>query len=1591
MSQEFVIDLKGSGLSDSGGARGNAGRSLLIARNFWCSRSKTLALRPDMVRADAQLPDVSEGHADRDVWAFGAAGNALGETCFLTSHGPADENGILAQTFETTCTVDASGLVTTSEPCVVATVAPGCWAKIGGRDWTEITDVYDAFRFRVANQPPPGQYPLILRQSYPKRQARVPASVGMVGNWAIVSSCDPVLAAGGHERFGPLISNLEPGASGSRPEVDVSGYRFLGIACVDEGKGRKNVAYALDESGRLLYSIGGLAFLEPDVSQSLGDGWQKITSHRHCLLLAKPGMVAVSGTGGRTFATVELPSRSSPRFVSASIAGSMVSAFVLTVRGELIKIEGNTSPYELTASFVFTGPTIVESPDGGPPRLVSGVVDDITPIGLDRFGNVYCKFGYVSWISEASAKPVSGYREVTVSEMEIGGRRVTSLMVPYFYGEAEWSWPMAKASLYIKENFETIARDWQAPIRQRLTSSVTETSPTGCVVYGNFSARVTESTPPITPPGARIALHGGDEVWLPDFVSVIDGGSWGLTKDGYFVAQDQVMPRFYAQPTGRSTDVNKYFVLFGNLPVPRHESFRQSVRRLPTAKKCTSVAVVYSPIRFVAFTTDDGKLYLGDGTEVAVPGGKRVNCVASFGWANILAVGEGGLIIRTLDGGQTWEEIDSGTTNDLLWCSTSSVVDTYFVCGKGGTLLAVESGVVNTINTGVSVDLLRVVPGQWTQELVVVGESNTALYFPNKSSPPINVAHPSPPSTQTKYCDADITDDLSSKCLVYGDGLVAKYDASSGTVTDVVIPFQRLGCVLGHKTALYTETGVLNLLLPYGTMYRSHWNMVSGCSAPAEGVTVSCGSGRMIVTPLGAALVVGSSVFPMSNVAVGGALGCGMAGPRGMILFRDVGLVATLDEGATWFAAPIQLSGQPVGCAAGDTYVVAFDSNGNGVALDASGFSAVAAPFGVKCVTAGEGIVWVFSPDGRAAWTNGPPYAWNEVQQCPGTVIAAASFGTRAAALVEPSGGQRTVVRFSDDLWEAKPVPFSERLVGGAGSVFAVNAAGDAVIDVYSDTAVRVVVPGAFDVVGSASGLVFLTDAGCAVVSRVAAQRAAGASPFRAISPSFGSNVFATVDGYLVLFGVVELSPAGREYHKRRIRWSVPLDPNDFEMPEYSGIAELPGGGDFIAAAPCGHSIIAFDTDGVCVLDATGDPTAPWSYRRIGDGVVTVSNPVSIGNQVLFVSVDGRLMVASPSGIGEANLDVDLKPLVRKATSAGHGVALSFIEEAGALFVGSFDSDEWYVLDIATFRATTWRFKQRPDCTKGYPSVFFSIPGRDWFAASFGAALDGSGLAIGAFYRHGVSSGRDVITNSVGWHGEIVTSEVEPAGAGVQISIHKMAAGGRFGGVAPVIAAGVIPPTADYKNPRYVIDGGVGGGFVVAAQGFTAPNGKPISNIVGYGDGVRTTFPTPVPAYRCVVFAGGVQVNAAMVGDYLIEIVPPPPDGAQIVCVWLSPPSLRVKAGDLLEDPDGDAVARILSITDAWSGTLAPGLEDGEAIHRPARQLGSGSWIGVGAARTLYRPKLRFLVVPDQGTEWAEIDWLAMVFGAPGGSRWVQQ
>jgi photosystem II stability/assembly factor-like uncharacterized protein len=91
-------------------------------------------------------------------------------------------------------------------------------------------------------------------------------------------------------------------------------------------------------------------------------------------------------------------------------------------------------------------------------------------------------------------------------------------------------------------------------------------------------------------------------------------------------------------------------------------------------------------------------------------------------------VGDSGKIYKTIDGGNSWSRLNSGTTNKLNNVFMRSVQEIWIVGNSGIILKSTNSGFEWwNINSGVSVDLNQVLFAKNSQIGIIVGKNGIAL------------------------------------------------------------------------------------------------------------------------------------------------------------------------------------------------------------------------------------------------------------------------------------------------------------------------------------------------------------------------------------------------------------------------------------------------------------------------------------------------------------------------------------------------------------------------------------------------------------------------------------------------------------------------------------------------------------------------------------------------------------------------------------------------------------------------------------------------------------------------------------------------
>lgn len=205
-----------------------------------------------------------------------------------------------------------------------------------------------------------------------------------------------------------------------------------------------------------------------------------------------------------------------------------------------------------------------------------------------------------------------------------------------------------------------------------------------------------------------------------------------------------------------------------------------------------------------------------------------------------------------------------------------------------------------------------------------------------------------------------------------------------------------------------------------------------------------------------------------------------------------------------------------------------------------------------------------------------------------------------------------------------------------------------------------------------------------------------GGGDFRPVSEMFWSPVWAVTGGHLVLFGVTEIEEGRLVYHRRRVRWSAPLAPFDFDTLEASGLADLyPDTGDFLAAASLPTGIIYADESGVGILEPTFEPEAPFSHRRIADIPKPITQLVAIGSSAFFVGADDFLWQVTAAGANRVR-KIAFERIFRKPRSE-IVPALFFVPKRGMFLTDLSGSERFAFISVPEGRISGIALTRTPE------------------------------------------------------------------------------------------------------------------------------------------------------------------------------------------------------------------------------------------------------------------------------------------------------
>ncbi len=320
-----------------------------------------------------------------------------------------------------------------------------------------------------------------------------------------------------------------------------------------------------------------------------------------------------------------------------------------------------------------------------------------------------------------------------------------------------------------------------------------------------------------------------------------------------------------------------------------------------------------------------------------------LNGIACPTTAVCFAAGAGGTIQNTSDGGSTWATQASNTTQDLNAVACVSATSCYAV-GAGGTIVATANGVGWSAQaSGTTANLLGVSCAS-SSLCVAVGAGGTILATTNGST------WTSETSNTTAQLNGVSCVHFSTTCFAAGGGstFVKTTDGASwtaGSILQTAFSFNAVSCAAAATCVAVGQAGFI-----FGTSDGATWTSEhSGTSQSLSGVacpsSVACfvtGAGDSIL-----ATVNSGASWTAQTASYSGAI-AGVACPSTSVCFAVGGIIGgTADGGASW-----SLLGTTRGAP----------------------LSAIACPSTAACTAVGAGGQIVSTADGGASWSLQTPF-----------------------------------------------------------------------------------------------------------------------------------------------------------------------------------------------------------------------------------------------------------------------------------------------------------------------------------------------------------------------------------------------------------------------------------------------------------------------------------------------------------------------------------------------------------------------------------------------------------------------------------------
>lgn len=498
---------------------------------------------------------------------------------------------------------------------------------------------------------------------------------------------------------------------------------------------------------------------------------------------------------------------------------------------------------------------------------------------------------------------------------------------------------------------------------------------------------------------------------------------------------------------------------------------------------------------------------------------------------------------------------------------------------------------------------------------------------------------------------------------------------------------------------------------------------------------------------------------------------------------------------------------------------------------------------------------------------------------------------------------------------------------------------------------------------------------------------------FTPVSDIYRSKCFGIVNGYVVLFGLLEYdtNTDNWSYTPRRIRWTAPATVNDFSGTG-SGTADVIGNGEFIDARTVNERIVIFESNGISILVPRGVVEDPFDYQQIYSGIRIASNPCVVNDIIYFLASDGLLYSTNGASVEEVGASFDLTSFDDFDEKSPAWLIYSTDLNSLMVFYPNSTTQSVYCISLANGSVTLLDIN---DNSNNFPlksiattessstiKTFFNynptVSGHandEVCCTSYLTTGDGiSGV-------DGISKGDE---SGGSWYSEIETGNIFPDGLeeGIKVALKH------------VIVHTYTDTSSVTYNPDIIIevksledtswysssDPLMSSALTIVDDDASLSSSAPpsaFSYYLGVGNETPVTYNLPWVAANCRVYTyNGVDYTACAlvtttpdaINEYQIsgtkQIKVYGTNGDSVYCFCDNEPFIKVNAGDYVETTSG--LLRISSITDYLTSVLIANTFDGlTGSHVYAEQIpiGKGA-VKMAVNKLVEGVKVRIRIVP---------------------------